>query len=115
MNQMMQGGNRTRSRRPLRQVDVDKIAELDAVRNAYFGRDPDRPDASFGRRSRERVPPEVKRAKGRLRSAHWRDKLDKLRRPTVRDVGMALAHALATTSDFSKMTRADYDLLRRAF
>jgi hypothetical protein len=57
---------------------------------------------------------EVRRAQGRLRTARWRSELDRRKAPTVRDVGMSLAVALATTNDFGRMTKADFDLLRRA-
>lgn len=99
--------------RKLTQSDVDLIAECDAVRSAYFCRDPDRPDSRYVR-SRSTVPPEVKRAKGRLRTSRYRSELDRLRKPTVKDVAMALAVALATTNWQSMLTPADYDLLHRA-
>ncbi|WP_340672317.1 hypothetical protein [Bradyrhizobium ottawaense] len=40
--------------------------------------------------------------------------MDRRRAPTVAEVGMALATALATTNWSDTLTGADYDLLRRA-
>lgn len=100
-------------RRQLTQEDVDRIAEMDSARGAYFQRDPDRPDSRFVK-ARRRQPVEVSRAKARLRTARWRSEKDRRRAPTVSEVGMSLAVALATSSWSDRLTSLDYDLLRRA-
>lgn len=100
-------------RRQLTPEDVDRIAEMDSARGAYFQRDPDRPDNVFVK-PRRRRPVEVIRAQQRLRTARWRSEMDRRRAPTVSDVGMALATALATSSWSDMLTPADYDLIRRA-
>lgn len=100
-------------RRRLTPADVDMIAEMDAAKGAYFQRDPDRPDNVFVKPRRPR-PVEVVRAQQRLRTARWRSEMDRRRAPTVSDVGMALATALATSSWSDRWTALDYDLLRRA-
>lgn len=102
-----------KARRQLTPEDVDLIAQMDAVKSAYFQRDPDRADNVF-MKPRRRQPIEVKKAQQRLRTARWRSEMDRRRAPTVGEVGMALAVALATTSWQDMMTSADYDLIRRA-
>ena len=101
-------------RRRLTQDDVDRIAEMDVAKGTYFQRDPLRPDNAFAKRKKRSVPIEVKRAQGRMRTARWRSSLDKKRAPTVADVGMALAAAIATTNWSDKLTPADFILLSRA-
>jgi hypothetical protein len=101
-------------RRGLRPEDLDRIAEMDAAKGQYFQRDPDRPDSVFVKPRRRRQPIEVSRAKARLRTARWRSELDRRRAPTVEQVGMALATALATTTWSDTLTSLDYDLLKRA-
>ncbi|WP_256805750.1 hypothetical protein [Bradyrhizobium sp. Bra64] len=100
-------------RRRLTPEDVDTIAELDAAKGSYFQRDPDRADSRFVK-PRRRQPVEVSRAKARLRTARWRSEMDRRKAPTVEQVGMALATALATTSWSDRLTQLDYDLLSRA-
>ncbi|WP_441260667.1 hypothetical protein AB7008_41255 [Bradyrhizobium sp. 521_C7_N1_3] len=100
-------------RRKLTPEDVDKIARLNEACGTYFQRDPDRADAVFAK-PRRRQPIEVSRAKSRLRTARWRSEMDRRRAPTVSEVGMALAVALATTSWSDTLTSLDYDLIRRA-
>ena len=83
-------------RRP-NQEDISRIIRIESDETRQlFERDHDRPDSKFVKPS-VRVPPEVKRAKERLRTAHWRSSMDKRRAPSTRDVGMALAVALTTT------------------
>jgi hypothetical protein len=100
-------------RRQLTRDDVDRINQMDAVKGAYFQRDPDRPDNLFVK-PRSRQPLEVRRAQQRLRTARWRSEMDKRKAPTTTEVGLALATALATTSWQDRLTPADYDLIRRA-
>lgn len=101
-------------RRRLTPEDVDLINQMNAAKGAYFQRDPDRPDSVFVKPGRRRQPVEVSRAKARLRTARWRSEMDRRRAPTVEQVGMALATALATTSWSDTLTALDYDLIRRA-
>ena len=100
-------------RRKLTPQDVDLISEMDAAKASYFQRDPERPDSRFVK-PRRRRPAEVVRAQQRLRTARWRSEMDRRRAPTVGEVGLALATALATTSWSDALTSLDYDLLRRA-
>jgi len=98
--------------RSLRPEDVDKIAELTEAKRSYFFRDPDRPDGRFVKVF-GRVPPEVRRAQGRLRTARWRSELDRKKAPTLHDIGMSMAVALATTSWANRITKLDYELWER--
>lgn len=100
-------------RKQLTPEDVDRIAEMDAAKRQYFQRDPDRPDPRFVK-LRRRQPIEVSRAKARLRTARWRSEMDRRKAPTVEQVGLSLAVALATSNWHDRLTPADYDLLRRA-
>jgi hypothetical protein len=102
----------TMKSRSLRPEDVDKIAEANEVRQSYFFRDPDRPD-SVVVKNRGRVPPEVKRAQTRLRTARWRAELDRRKAPTLHDIGMSMAVALATTSWANRISKLDYELWER--
>lgn len=96
----------------LKQDDVARIAEADSVRQTVFFRDPDRANPSFTR-SRRRVPEEVKRAQGRLRTARWRSSMDSRKAPTAQQVGLALAVALAT-SKLRDLTTDDRSLVEKA-
>lgn len=89
-----------------------KVAEIDAGRRVYFQRDPDRPDSRFVK-SPVRVQPEVRKAQGRLRTSRWRSDMDRAKRPSTRDIGMALAVALAT-SNLREMTTDERRLVMRA-
>jgi hypothetical protein len=93
--------------------DVARIAELDDTRKTMFFRDPLRPDAKFIKSGR-RVPPEVKKAQGRMRTARWRSAMDQRKAPTAETIGMALAVALATTSRLADLTPEDCQLVQRA-
>lgn len=100
-------------RRGLTPEDADRISEMDAAKGVYFQRDPERPDSRFVK-PRRRQPIEVRKAQQRLRTARWRSEMDRRKAPTVAEVGMALAVALATTNWSDKLTSLDYDLIRRA-
>ncbi len=97
-------------RRRLSPEDVTRIIRDADETRQLFERDHDRPDSKFVKPS-VRVPPEVKRAKGRFRTAHSRSSMDKRRAPSTRDVGMALAVALATTPGISELTSHDLGIL----
>jgi hypothetical protein len=107
------GGKPMNQMRTLRPDDVSQIAECDAARHAYFFRGPDRPDGKFVK-PHGRVPPEVRKAQTRLRTARWRSEMDRRKAPTLAEVGMALATALATTRFRAQLTPNDLDLLQRA-
>jgi hypothetical protein len=97
----------------LKPNDVDRIVEkLDETRVAEHWRNPDRPDARFVKKARSQ-PIEVVRAQGRIRSSHYRNKLDQRRAPTAYQVGMAMVCALVTSSP-SELTEADKGILGRA-
>jgi hypothetical protein len=66
--------------------DQQTVDEIDKARRQYFSRSPDRPQGRV--RTRSRQPKEVVRAKDRLKTAAWRDKLDRLKRPEGAAVAM---------------------------
>lgn len=62
------------------------IEQIDAAREAYFERNPDRP---VGRaRTRSRKPANVLKAESRLRTAAWRKQNDDRRAPEAYHVGI---------------------------
>jgi hypothetical protein len=73
-----------------------EVNRIDRIRESEFWRDPDRPSVKFVP-ARQRQSPEVRRAKCRLRTAAWRNRLDRLRRPEIRDIGMSMVVALVTS------------------
>ena len=99
-------------RRRLTQDDVDRIGQTNAVREAYFQRDPDRPDARFVK-PRGRAPIEVRRAQQRLRTARWRSDMDRCKAPTLDQIGRSLAVALVT-STLDELTVAEARIIERA-
>ncbi len=93
--------------------DVDRIVDqIDVTRIAEHFRNPDRPDARFAR-SRGRQDPKIRRAKGRVRTAHYRNRLDQAKRPSTYQIGMALVISLVT-ADSESMSRSDWNLVGRA-
>jgi len=98
--------------RSLRPEEIDKIKQIDEGKSEYFFRDPDRPDARFVK-AHGSVPPEVKRAQTRLRTARWRSELDRRKAPTLQQIGMSLAVALATTDRLAGLSDQEYGLLKR--
>jgi hypothetical protein len=91
----------------LRQADVDKVVgQIDKRRESEFWRDPDRPSTKFVP-VRRKQDPKIVKAKGRIRTAAWRNGLDRLGRPEVRDVGMALVTALVTSDHLLDMTEPE--------
>jgi hypothetical protein len=92
------------------------VAEIDAARRQYFERSPDRPQGRV--RARSRKPAEVVKAESRMRTAAWRDSLDKLGRPesdtvalqflvslieVAREAGKEVADLPETQSAFDRM------------
>jgi hypothetical protein len=94
-------------------TETDRIvAAIDETRRTEHWRDNDcRPDAKAFR-SRGRVPPEIVRSQTRLRTAAWRNTMDRRKAPDSREIAMALVHALIT-SKLSEITRSDRDLIAR--
>jgi hypothetical protein len=94
-------------------TETDRIAAaIDETRQTEHWRDHEcRPEARAFR-SRGRVAPEIVRSQTRLRTAAWRNQMDRRRAPDSREIGMALVHALIT-SKLSEITRSDRDLIAR--
>ena len=93
--------------------DVDRtVARLNEALNAEHWRNPDRPDARFVK-NRGRRPVEVIKAQGRIRTAAYRNNLDRRCAPTTQQIGMALVMALVTSS-LDEITVADRGLLGKA-
>jgi hypothetical protein len=87
-------------------------ASIDETRRTAQWRDHDgRPDA-HAFKSRGRTAPEVVRAQTRLRTADWRNRMDRKKSPDSREIGMSLVYALIT-SKLSEMTYSDHDLVAR--
>jgi hypothetical protein len=80
--------------------------------SAEHFRNPDRPDSYFGK-SRGRQDPAIKRAKVRLRTAEYRNRLDERCAPSTNQIGMSLIVALVP-SDLSSITTNDRDIIGRA-
>jgi len=93
--------------------DVDRVvAALDETRRTEFYRDHDmRPDSRFVR-DRGRQDPAITRAKARIRTAHYRNRLDQKRIPSTATIGMALVAALVT-SRMVELTEEDRGLVGR--
>jgi hypothetical protein len=85
-----------------------------AAQQAYFSRDPDRPDTAF---AAKRVPmtAEERRAKDRVRSAAYRQNLDRRRRPERSVVATALLEELVTTYSFAELTSGEVGVVGRMF
>ena len=97
----------------LKTEDVARIvARIDETRVAEHFRNPDRPNAKFVKADR-RQDPAIGRTKTRLRTAHYRNRLDQAKRPSTYQIGMALVMSLATASADS-MSRSDWNLVGRA-
>ena len=98
----------------LRPEDVDKIVlQIDETRRVEHFRNQDRPDARFVKASR-RQDPAIGRAKTRLRTAHYRNRLDQKKAATTHQIGMAMVMALVTAASKKVMTGEDWDLVGRA-
>jgi hypothetical protein len=87
------------------------VRQIDETRTAEYFRDPYRPNARF---ARPRQDPEVSKAKARMRTAAWRAELDRRKRPTASQVGIALAVAFAAHPDFYEIYRLEGSILERA-
>jgi hypothetical protein len=92
--------------------DVDRIvAKIDETRIAEHWRNPDRPNAKFVKRRRQ--DPKITRAKTRVRTAHYRNRLDQRGAPSTAQVGMSLVVALVT-ANLDALTQEDRGIVRRA-
>lgn len=93
--------------------EIDRtVAMIDETRASEHFRNPDRPNPRFVK-TRRRQDPAVRRAKARLRTAAYRNRLDQRRAPPVNTIGMALVTAFVTSS-MSSMTDNDWNLVGRA-
>ncbi|MGJ4932560.1 hypothetical protein ACQR1I_09235 [Bradyrhizobium sp. HKCCYLS2038] len=101
-----------RSRR-LTLDDIDRIvSEIDDERRQEHSRSSDRPDSVF-LRNVNRPSVDVRRAKGRLRTAAWRSRMDQARVPDTNTFGRALVYALVTSS-MDQLTELDRSIVGRA-
>jgi hypothetical protein len=93
--------------------DVDRVvARLDETRRTEFFRDNDmRPDSRFVR-GRGRQDPAITRAKARVRTAHYRNRLDQRRAPSTQQIAMSMVVALVTAR-LDQLTEADRGLVGR--
>jgi len=93
--------------------DVEKtVARLNEALHTEHWRNPDRPDARLVK-NRGGRPPEIVKAQGRIRTAAWRNNLDRRCAPTNAQIGQALVLALVTSS-FDDLTQADRGIVGRA-
>jgi hypothetical protein len=98
--------------KPSANSEVSRIVrQIDETTKAEYFRDPYGPNARF---TRPRQDPEVSRAKARMRTAAWRAELDRRKRPTASQVGIALAVAFAAHPDFYEIYRLEGSILERA-
>jgi hypothetical protein len=94
--------------------EVDRIvARIDETRSSEHFRIPDRSNAHFVK-PRRRQDPAIRRAKTRLRTAAYRNRLDQRCAPSTHEIAMALVVALVTTPSSSSMSRSDWTLVGRA-
>jgi len=80
------------------------IADIDRVRREHFGRSHDRPSGRLSRRDKQ--PPEMIRAKTRLRTAAWRTSLDDRKRPEAYTVAIAFLVSVARATDLENLDAA---------
>jgi hypothetical protein len=93
--------------------DVDRIvAQIDETRVAEHWRNSDRPNGQFVKK-RRRQDPKIRRAKTRVRTAHYRNRLDQRGAPSTYQIAMALVTALVTAT-LDELTEADRGIVRRA-
>jgi hypothetical protein len=93
--------------------EADRIvARIDETRRTEYFRSPDRPDGHAVKRSR-RQDPAVVRAKTRLRTANYRNRLDQRRSPSTYQIAMSLLVALVTSKG-DQLTDEDRGLVGRA-
>ena len=93
--------------------DQQTVEQIDAARRQYFERSPDRPQGRV--RGRTRQPVELVKAKSRLRTAAWRDSLDKLGRPESDQVAVQLLVCLIDVAREAGHEVADLPETKAAF
>lgn len=89
------------------------VASIDAARKQYFTRSPDRPQGRV--RTRIRQSEEIKKAKSRLRTAAWRNDLDKRGRPESDTVALQLLVCLIDVARESGCSVEDLPETKAAF
>lgn len=87
------------------------VAKIDETRVAEHWRNPDRPDSKFVK-PRRLQDPAIGRAKARLRTAAYRNRLDQRAAPSTYQIAMALVVALVT-SRLDELTESDRGLVGR--
>jgi hypothetical protein len=89
-----------------KQIDVDRlVAAIDETRQAEHFRSPTR--------ARQRQDPAISRAKTRLRTAVYRNRLDQRRAASTDVIGRAMVRALVT-ANLESITAGDRDVIGRA-
>jgi hypothetical protein len=92
--------------------DVDRIvAKIDETRVAEHFRNQDRPDSRFVK-TRRLQDPAIGRAKTRLRTAAYRNRLDQRGAPATQQIAMALLVGLVT-SRLDELTEDDRGIVGR--
>jgi hypothetical protein len=94
-------------------IKPKSVAEIDAARNAYFERDPDRPSGRV--RPRSKQAPEILKAKSRLRTAAWRADNDKRGRPESDQVALQFLVCLIDVAREAGHEVEDLPETKRAF
>jgi hypothetical protein len=94
--------------------NVDGIVDqINETREAEFWRDPDRPSTKFVP-ARRKQDPKIVKAKGRTRTAAWRNACDRLGRPEAREIGMAMVTALVRSEHLLDMTEQEVTFVSAA-
>jgi hypothetical protein len=101
----------------MRHVKISKsevqtiVSVLDDTRETEYFRSESRPDGRFIQ-PRRWQDPAVSKAKARIRTARWRNRMDDRRAPTAQQVGVAMVRVLVTSS-MDELTRSDFDFIGR--
>lgn len=90
------------------------LADYSKAQVEFFQRNSDRPDTAFTA-PRKKMTVEERRAKDRLRSAVYRQNLDRRRRPERSVVANALLEELVTTYTLAELTTGEIGVVRRMF
>ncbi len=95
-------------------IKRSSVEDHRAAQAAYFSRDPDRPNTAFTAK-RVKQTAEERRAKDRVRSAAYRQDLDRRRRPERSVVASALLEELVTTYSLAELTSGEVGVVSRTF
>jgi hypothetical protein len=87
------------------------VSRIDETRASEHWRNPDRPDGRVVK-TRRKQDPAISRAKARLRTAAYRNRLDQRSAPSTQQIGMSMVVALVT-SQMDQLTEADRGLVAR--